>query len=150
VCAGRTKPFPSDRNVRFNEMEYAVPVDRGLDCIQEVAAHMRKCGVNFLFPLEFRYVAADEAWLSPFHGRDSVTISVHQYHRQPYDKLFAGVEAIFARYEGRPHWGKLHTLGAAEFAQLYPRWEDFQTVRRRLDPKGKFLNTYLKRIFGEG
>lgn len=142
--------FPSDRNVRFNEMEYAVPVDRGLDCIQEVAAHMRKCGVNFLFPLEFRYVAADEAWLSPFHGRDSVTISVHQYHRQPYDKLFAGVEAIFARYEGRPHWGKLHTLGAAELAQLYPRWEDFQTVRRRLDPKGKFLNAYLKRIFGEG
>ena len=49
--------FPSDRNVRFNEMEYAVPAEKGPDCIREVGEHMRKCGTNFLFPLEFRYVA---------------------------------------------------------------------------------------------
>ncbi len=141
--------FPSERNVRFNEMEYAVPAEKGPDCIREVGEYMRKCGINFLFPLEFRYVAADDAWLSPFHGRDSVTISVHQYHRQPYKALFAGVEDIFRRYEGRPHWGKLHTLGAADFEALYPKWDAFRDLRRRLDPTGKFLNAYLKRIFGE-
>ncbi len=141
--------FPSDRNVRFNEMEYAVPAERGPDCIREVGEYMRKCGINFLFPLEFRYVAADDAWLSPFYNRDSVTISVHQYHKQPYEELFAGVEAIFRRYEGRPHWGKLHTLHAADFESLYPKWEEFRKVRRRLDPEGKFLNSYLRRIFGE-
>lgn len=141
--------FPSDRNVRFNEMEYAVPAERGPDCIAEVGAFMKKCGVNFLFPLEFRYVAADDAWLSPFFERDSVTISVHQYHRQPYAELFKGVEEIFARYEGRPHWGKLHTLGEAELQKLYPRWEDFQRVRRRLDPDGKVLNPHLRHLFGE-
>lgn len=141
--------FPSDRNVRFNEMEYAVPAEKGPDCIREVGEYMRQCGVNFLFPLEYRYVAADDIWLSPFYQRDSVTISVHQYYRQPYDKLFSGVEAIFARYEGRPHWGKLHALTASELSKLYPRWDDFQAVRRRLDPSGKFLNRYLRRIFGE-
>lgn len=141
--------FPSDRNVRFNEMEYAIPAERGPDCIRELAAHMKKSGVNFLFPLEYRYVAADDIWLSPFYQRDSVTISVHQYHRQPYAELFAGAEAIFRRYEGRPHWGKLHTRKAADLSKLYPRWEDFQSVRRRLDPKGKFLNAHLKGIFGE-
>lgn len=141
--------FPSDRNVRFNEMEYAIQAERGPDCIREVAAHLKKCGVNFLFPLEYRYVGADDIWLSPFYQRDSVTISVHQYHRMPYAELFAGVEAIFRRHEGRPHWGKLHTLGAAELSKLYPRWEDFQSVRRRLDPSGKLLNAHLKRIFGE-
>lgn len=141
--------FPSDRHVRFNEMEYAVPADLGPDCLREVAAHMRKCGENFLFPLEYRYVAADDIWLSPFYGRDSATISVHQYYRQPYEKLFAGVEAIFARYEGRPHWGKLHTLGPAELSALYPHWDEFQAMRMKLDPKGKFLNGYLRRIFGE-
>ena len=141
--------FPSDRNVRFNEMEYAVPAERGPDCIREVGEHMRKCGVNFLFPLEFRYVAADDAWLSPFYQRDSVTISVHQYHRQPYTKLFEGVEAIFARHEGRPHWGKIHSLKAEQLSKLYPHWDDFQSVRKRLDPEGRFLNPYLKRIFGE-
>ena len=141
--------FPSDRNVRFNEMEYAVPAEKGPDCIREVGEHMRKCGINFLFPLEFRYVAGDDAWLSPFYRRDSVTISVHQYHRQPYRALFAGVEDIFRRYEGRPHWGKLHTCGAKEFEALYPKWDDFQAVRRRLDPAGKFLNDHLRHVFGE-
>lgn len=141
--------FPSDRNVRFNEMEYAVPAEKGPDCVREVGEYMRKCGVNFLFPLEFRYVAADDAWLSPFYKRDSVTVSVHQYHKQPYAELFEGVEAIFKRYDGRPHWGKLHTLGAEDFAALYPKWDDFCALRRRLDPSGKFLNAHLKRIFGE-
>ncbi|MDO8840259.1 MAG: D-arabinono-1,4-lactone oxidase [Parvibaculum sp.] len=141
--------FPSDRNVRFNEMEYAVPAEKGPDCIREVGEHMRKCGTNFLFPLEFRYVAADDAWLSPFYRRDSVTISVHQYHRQPYKALFAGVEDIFRRYDGRPHWGKLHTRGAKDFEALYPKWEAFRDVRRQLDPEGKFLNAHLKQIFGE-
>lgn len=140
--------FPSDRNNRFNEMEYAVPAAQGPDCIREVAAHMRTCGVNFLFPLEFRYVAADDVWLSPFYQRDSVTISVHQYHRQPYAKLFAGVEDIFRRYQGRPHWGKLHTAQASELSALYPRWADFNKLRRDLDPTGKFLNPYLKELFG--
>lgn len=141
--------FPSDRNVRFNEMEYAVPAEKGPDCIREVGEHMRKCGTNFLFPLEFRYVAADDAWLSPFYRRDSVTISVHQYHRQPYKELFAGVEDIFRRYDGRPHWGKLHTRGAKDFEALYPKWDAFREVRRQLDPAGKFLNAHLKQIFGE-
>ena len=140
--------FPSDRNVRFNEMEYAVPADRGPDCIRDVAAHMKSCGVNFLFPIEYRYVAADDAWLSPFFERDAVTISIHQYHKQPYAKLFAGVEKIFRRYDGRPHWGKLHTLSAKELKDLYPKWEEFCDVRTRLDPQAKMLNPFLKKLFG--
>ncbi|MDO8287640.1 MAG: D-arabinono-1,4-lactone oxidase [Parvibaculum sp.] len=140
--------FPSDRNNRFNEMEYAVPAEVGPDCLREVAVHMKTCGVNFLFPLEYRYVAADDIWISPFYQRDSVTISVHQYHRQPYADLFAGVEKIFRRYEGRPHWGKLHTMKAADFATMYPRWDDFCKLRRELDPQAKMLNPYLKGIFG--
>jgi len=140
--------FPSDRNNRFNEMEYAVPAAVGPDCIREVAAYMKTCGINFLFPLEFRYVAADDIWLSPFYQRASATISVHQYHRQPYGDLFAGVERIFRRYDGRPHWGKLHTMKADDFVSMYPRWDDFCRLRRELDPQAKMLNPYLKGIFG--
>eukprot|EP00439_Symbiodinium_sp_Y106_P089428 s1_g1964.t1 len=139
--------FPSDRNVRFNEMEYAVAAESGPDCVREVAAHMRGCGVNFLFPIEYRYVAADDAWLSPFYERDSVTISIHQYHKQPYAKLFQGVEEIFRKYAGRPHWGKLHTLAANDLEALYPRWQDFCEVRKRLDPDTKMLNPFLRKLF---
>lgn len=140
--------FPSPRNVKFNEMEYAVPAGNGADCIREVAEAIRNQKIAGVFPIEFRFVKADDIWISPFYKRDAVTISVHQYHRQSYDTLFGAAEAIFKRYGGRPHWGKLHTLKAADFERLYPRWGDFQALRRRLDPAGKLLNPHLKSVFG--
>lgn len=140
--------FPSERNVRFNEMEYAVPADAGPDCMRDVARFLRRSGINFLFPVEYRYVAADENWLSPFYGRASVTISVHQYHKQSHTKLFAGAEEIFRAYDGRPHWGKVHTLGADELSALYPKWEAFQAVRRAADPDRRFQTPYLENLLG--
>lgn len=59
------------------------------------------------------------------------------------------MEPIFRAHDGRPHWGKLHTLGADDFAALYPRWTDFLKVRRALDPEGIFLNDHLRHVFGE-
>lgn len=140
--------FPSPRTVRFNEMEYAVPAANGIDCIREVAEAIVKKRIPGVFPLEFRYVKGDDIWLSPFYKRDAATISVHQYHRQPFEPLFAVAEAIFARYGGRPHWGKLHSLKFAELERLYPRWGEYKALRQRLDPQGKLLNSYLKQIFG--
>ncbi|MGD1934935.1 MAG: D-arabinono-1,4-lactone oxidase [Candidatus Phaeomarinobacter sp.] len=141
--------FPSDRDVRFNEMEFSVPLEQGPECAQELAEYMRKRGGNFIFPIEYRTIKGDDIWLSPFQGRDSVSISIHQYAKQDYRRLFDGAEAIFRNYGGRPHWGKLHTLTARELAPLYPHWDDFQAVRKRLDPKGLFLTPYLARLFGE-
>jgi FAD-linked oxidoreductase len=140
--------FPSPRTVRFNEMEYAVPAANGVDCIREVAETIFKKRIPGVFPLEFRYVKGDDIWLSPFYKREAATISVHQYHRQPYAPLFDAVEPVFKRYGGRPHWGKLHSLKSADFERLYPRWGDYQALRRRLDPQGKFLNSHLKTVFG--
>jgi FAD-linked oxidoreductase len=140
--------FPSPRTVRFNEMEYAVPAANGIDCIREVAETIVSKRIAGVYPLEFRYVKGDDIWISPFYKREAATISVHQYHRQPYAPLFDAVEPIFKRYGGRPHWGKLHSLKSADFERLYPRWGDFQALRRRLDPGGKFLNSHLKSVFG--
>jgi len=140
--------FPSPRNVRFNEMEYAVPAANGADCIREIAEVIRTKKIATCFPLEFRFVKSDDIWLSPFYKRDAVTISVHQYAGQDFATLFNTSEAIFRRYGGRPHWGKLHTLRAKDFETLYPRWEDFRNLRAKLDPKGRFLNSYLKEILG--
>lgn len=138
--------FPSARNTRFNEMEYEVPVARGPDCLREILAAVRAAGIRTLFPVEYRTVAADDAWLSPFQGRDSASISIHQYHAVDWRELFDLVEPIFWKHEGRPHWGKLHTLTARQLAPLYPHWDDFQRVRRRLDPQGRMLNAHLRAV----
>jgi FAD-linked oxidoreductase len=141
--------FPHLRGVRFREMEYAVPADAGPACVREILQTIRDQKIPVCFPLEYRRVAADDTWLSMFAGQAAATISVHQYGDIDYRPYFAAIEPIFWKYQGRPHWGKLHTLDAPRLAALYPRhWQDFQEVRRHLDPQGKMLNPYLKTIFG--
>ena len=139
--------FPSARTVRFNEMEYAVPYEKGPDALREIVEMIRKRKIVTGFPLEYRTVAADDVWLSPFYQRDSATIAVHQYHRVDTTELFDACESIFRAYDGRPHWGKRHTRTSSELAALYPRFEDFRAVRRKLDPRDKFLNEYLGGMF---
>ncbi len=140
--------FPSPRDVRFNEMEYAVPVDQGGDCLREIRAFIEVNKIRVHFPIEFRVVAGDDIWLSPFYQRDSAVISVHMYAGMPYAEYFAGCEAIFRNHRGRPHWGKMHNLGARELQDMYPQWHRFHALRRQLDPTGLFMNDHLTHLFG--
>ena len=139
--------FPTPRNTRFNEMEYQIPVDQGLACLQEILAVMRKHKVQTFFPLEFRFVKGDDIWLSPFYQQDSISISVHQYYKQDPYMLFNVIEPILRKYQGRPHWGKMHTLNHQQLRELYPKWDDFMQIREQLDPSKKFLNPYLQKLF---
>jgi FAD/FMN-containing dehydrogenase len=139
--------FATGRFVRAKEMEYAVPAEAGPECLREIRSYVRARRPRVLFPIEYRYVAADEIPLSPFYRRASAVLSVHQYARVPHDPYFTEVERILRGFGGRPHWGKLHSLGAAELRPMYPEWEAFQAVRRRLDPTGKFMTPYLRLLF---
>ena len=76
-------------------------------------------------------------------------IAVHVYRgTTAYDQYFTGVEAIMDDYGGRPHWGKLHYQKASTLAPRYARWDEFQAMRKRLDPDGRFANPYLDRVLG--
>lgn len=151
---GRTRwsweAFPSARTTRFNEMEYAVPAERGPEAIKAVVDLVRKERIPTAFPFEYRYVQRDDVWLSPFYGRDSATISVHQYASMDQTRLFRACEEVFLSFDGRPHWGKQHSLGAKDFARIYPHWEDFQRTRRRIDPAGKMLTPYMRELMEDG
>ncbi|TNC79692.1 MAG: FAD-binding protein [Oleiphilus sp.] len=140
--------YANDRNVRFNEMEYHLPAETAMEALAEVRSVVEKNFSEVFFPFECRFIAAEEAWLSPFYQQDTVSIAVHRFFEEDFKPMFAAVEPVFRKYGGRPHWGKLNTLVASDFAQLYPRWQDFLAVRESLDPQGKFLNPYLKKAFG--
>ena len=94
------------------------------------------------FPIEYRVVAGDDAYLSTAYERDTVYIAVHMYRGMVWEPYFRAVEAIMDDYEGRPHWGKRHFQKAATLAPRYPEWDRFQAVRARLDPDGVFQNEY--------
>jgi len=148
MVASSHAAFSSVRLVRFNEMEYELPAERGPEALRELAAFVDSKKIQVHFPVEFRYVRGDDIWLSPFYGRDSVAISVHQYVGMDYEPYFRGAEAIFRNHGGRPHWGKMHSLVAQDLQAIYPKWDDFLRLRERIDPRGVFLNPYLRKLFG--
>lgn len=139
----------NERNNRFNEMEYHLPVDQGLDTLQEVLAVIERERRDVFFPIECRMTAGDDAWLSPFNGGPRISVAVHAWHEDSVDWFFDHIEPIFRRRGGRPHWGKMHSLKAAELRELYPDFKRFTALRRELDPAGRFLNPHLAGLWGE-
>ncbi|MGQ0533112.1 MAG: D-arabinono-1,4-lactone oxidase [Caulobacteraceae bacterium] len=140
--------FPSDRTVRFEEMEYELPRANGWAALKEAIAWIRKRKLPVTFPFEFRLTAADDIWLSPFNGAPGASISMHQYAKMPWRDLFAEAEPIFRAHGGRPHWAKRHTLTARDVDALYPNAAKFKTVRNEYDPMAKFANAHLSQLFG--
>lgn len=140
--------FGNLRDIRFNEMEYTVPAEYGPQCLREILAKIKKDNIPVIFPIEARYVKADDMWLSQFYKRDGFSISLHNFHDKDYKKYFAAIEPIFWKYEGRPHWGKIHNLSALNFAARYERFNDFLKLRKELDPHGRFINDHLSKVLG--
>ena len=147
TIANSWQNYATERNVRFNEMEYHLPRENGLQAFREVREVVERDFPEVFFPFEVRFVKSDDIWLSPFFERETMSIAVHRYFDEDYKPMFKAVEKIFKKYGGRPHWGKMNTMTGQELAGHYKHWDDFKEVRQTLDPQGKFLNPYLKSIF---
>ncbi|MDT0156604.1 D-arabinono-1,4-lactone oxidase [Microbacterium sp. ARD32] len=136
------------RDVRFREMEYAIPAADLVPAFDELRRLITDRGWRIEFPVEVRFAASDDLWLSTASGRDSAYIAVHRYWRVDPREYFGAVEQIMLRHGGRPHWGKLHSLTADQLRERYPRFDDFVALRDRLDPERVFGNRYLERVLG--
>jgi FAD/FMN-containing dehydrogenase len=140
--------FASQRRVRFTEMEYGIPREHAAEAVRRVLELAARPELNVLWPIEVRFVAPDDVMLSASHERPTCYIAVHQDRRLDWETYFRGVEAIADDYGGRPHWGKRHFQTAETLAPRYPRWNEFQRLRAKLDPDGRFSNAYTDRILG--
>lgn len=140
--------FVTPRTVRFVESEYAVPREAVADVLTDLVAWVERHREPISFPVEVRVAAPDDMWLSTGYERANAYVAVHQYHRGDHRAYFAAFEEIVAAHAARPHWGKLHGLGAEQLADLYPRHGDFVALRDRLDPERVLTNDYLDRVLG--
>ena len=130
------------------QSEFFVPLDRlGEVWPRLVAASPQLVGA--LQVMEIRAIAADELWLSPFHGRQ--TLAVHATWVSDLEVVrpaLAALEAALAPYDPRPHWGKVFggSWGPATVAASYPELPRFQELAERLDPERCFVNDYVGRM----
>jgi FAD-linked oxidoreductase len=141
--------FVSPRRVRFQESEFAMPREALPDVIAGLQRLFASGEHRVSFPIEVRFAAADDVWLSTAHGRDSCYVAVHAYHRQDPTAYFAAAQDLFTAHAGRPHWGKRHTLTATYFEQACPRFADWLAVRDELDPERRFANDHLREVLGD-
>lgn len=142
--------LPSPQELRYKELEYSIRAEHAPDCFLEIrerikSKHRKVVGWRVLY----RPVAADDTYLSNAYGYDTVAMTVHQNANLPHQEYFNDIENIFQTYGGRPHWGKIHSMKAAQLKKCYPMWDRFHEIRRQLDPNGIFMNDYLRRVFLE-
>lgn len=140
--------FTSPRRVRFEEMEYAIPRAALPGVLRELRTLPERHRQRISFPVEVRVAPADDVALSTASGRATAYVAVHVYRGTDRATYFDAVEALMGSVGGRPHWGKLHSLGARELRARYPRFDEFVSVRDRLDPERRFTNAYLDRVLG--
>jgi FAD-linked oxidoreductase len=140
--------FSSKRLVKFYEMEYSIALDSLVPALREVMQMVEDLGFRISFPVEVRCTGSDDIPLSTSTGRRSAYIAVHMFKGSAYTEYFSAVETILRKYEGRPHWGKIHNLNANDISSLYPEYQRFIEVRNQLDPEGVFTNDYLRRVLG--
>jgi FAD-linked oxidoreductase len=142
------KVFTTPRRFKFLEMEYALPREAAVPALNEVKRMIEDSGLRISVPIEVRTAPADDLWLSTAHGRDTAYLAFHMYQGTNPAEYFENAEAIMVNYDGRPHWGKLHTRDRAYVASAYPRFDDFVAVRDKADPDRVFANDYTRRMFG--
>ena len=140
--------IPSTREFKFNEIEFSVPADAGWACFLEIRDLLKTKFPGVRWPIEYRTLKADDMLLSSASERNSVTISAHEGSKYPFEAFFLALENVFRRFDGRPHWGKIHSHQASELQRLLPQFDRFCDIRAQIDPEGRFLNSFLQGIFG--
>lgn len=129
------------------QSEYLVPLHHAaaaIEVLRELGAQI----APIVLVSELRTVRADRLWLSMSYGEDALAVHF-TWRPEPAAvlALTARIEAALAPFGARPHWGKIHTVGADRLRELYPRYDDFAALVRVADPAGKFGNAALARWF---
>lgn len=128
------------------QSEYFVPREHGPAAIAAVRALADDIDPHLIIT-EIRTIAADETWLGPATGRDTVAIHfTWMRHDDAVRALLPRIETALHPFAVRPHWGKWNAFDADGIAAAYPRLADARALYEELDPDGVFGNAYLERL----
>lgn len=121
------------------QTEYLVPREEAPRLLEELETLAPR-----LHPLlqvsEWRTMRADEQWLSPACGRDTVGIHFTWKPDPAVYDLLPELDALLGPAGGRPHWGKLFDADAARVQTRFDRFGDFAALIEEVDPSGVFRN----------
>jgi alditol oxidase len=130
------------------QSEYLVAYADGPAAIEAID-RVRTQIAPVLLTSEIRTVAADDLWLSPSYGRDSVGFHFTWIKDEGAVRpAIAALESTLAEFDARAHWGKLFSIDPAVVKGQYERLPDFGRLMNQYDPDGKFRNELIDRYLG--
>ena len=130
------------------ENEYGLPVAHTAEIMARTNDLIERRKLSVGFVNEVRFVQADDNWLSPAYGRDSVQFGAYTPDGRHARDFLEGVEDIAYELGARPHWGKDFSSTPDYLRAVFPRFDDFARLRAQLDPDGVFVNDFVTRVFG--
>ena len=125
------------------QSEYFLP-RRHVVAAFQVIDKLREYIVPLLQISEIRTIAADALWMSPCYQQDCVAI--HFTWKKDWEaikQVLPRIDDALARFDARPHWGKLFTMEPLRVKSLYEKLPQFRNLLQHYDPQGKFRNTFL-------
>lgn len=150
VCRDKC-PF---KELPFELEEIAIAQDDLPGFIIEAQELMAKTGACLpLNGIYFRFGHASRGALGMASDRETVYIGM-EYVRNPwgnryprdFDVIQELEQILLQKYAGRPHWGKNRPAMFTDVREKYPRWQEFEAYRQRMDPNGVFINDFYKRV----
>jgi FAD/FMN-containing dehydrogenase len=128
------------------ECEYAIPASRTVEALRAMREIVEEGDIELSLPVEVRFVAQDDALLSPCYDGPVAYIGASTLINST--EVFERFEPLMKRLGGRPHWGKNATITKDEVKGMYPAtYELFRQVRNSFDAKRVFTNSLLADLF---
>jgi len=127
------------------QSEWYVDRPHGPDALRAVLAVADRFR-HVLQVAELRTVAPDGLWLGPAGSGGALGLHA-TWHPDPgpVAEAIDAVEEALAPFAPRPHWGKVFRLEPHDVRGRFPRWDEFASLVRELDPDGVFGNDFIDR-----
>jgi FAD/FMN-containing dehydrogenase len=131
--------------------EYGLSMEQNAHkkALNEFRAALESSDLKIHFPVDLRYTAAEDAWLSSSYKRDTfhIGVCVREYRKKEIPASMQLFFDIMKKHKGVPNWGKLSGLSKTDLAKAYPQLENFKEVKKYFDPGGMFENDFVKEMF---
>lgn len=129
------------------QAEYLLPRSRAVEAISALRT-LHASITPLLHVTEIRTMRADDLWLSPAYGRETVGIHFTWHRDERIFGILPAVEEVLLPLGARPHWGKVSRATPEQVRAAFPRWQDFASLLEAVDPEGRFRSPFVARLLG--
>ena len=129
------------------QAEYLLPRSRAVEAIRALR-QLHERITPLLHVTEIRTMRADDLWLSPASGVDTVGIHFTWHRDERIFNVLPAIEDVLLPLGARPHWGKVSLASPEQVRAAFPRWADFATLIDAMDPRGRFRSPFVTRLIG--